>query len=333
MPYTAVTKPSVGDPIKLSTIEAIIDNQAFFNSSLSSNVSFGADGDFEATPTGSDPALGWTDGGGPVTFSRSSSAGDPNISGQYCLKASGDAGDTNYIESDLFPIAANETYLLDVTTMVDTAGDKWTVEFISYERDGATGPVQTVKQPEMTKSTGEVGMGYTSGMTRKQWVVDGGSTGRWAKIKITFTVNSSTASDGYIDLFRLDRTHNGIYRFVIDDYNDNSGNSLSIYIPRNYATVFHLLNSSDLPEEITAVWFDPKVSGISSKFDYGNSAGYSAGTIVRIPGTDNANKDIYYVSQANNSGVQGSTVTVGTTATAGASALAAAIYYVPEFYL
>lgn len=234
MPFSAVTKPSVGDPIKLSTITGMIDNQDFFNTQLDTSSTFNADGNFEATPSGGDPAQGWTKTGA-ATVARSSSSGDPNGSGEYTLKFSGSASDTAQITTAVFPIDEYKAYVISLGSQVDDAGDRFLVEFISYQRDGTTGPVQTVTNPVWDDST-NTGINHTS-WHRDEWVVDGGSGGKWAKIRITWTCNSSTASDGYIDMFSIEPAHREV-RFITPEWADSNNNSLLIYCPKHYQTEF-----------------------------------------------------------------------------------------------
>lgn len=237
MSFAAVTKPSVGDPIKLSTIESLIDNQDFFNTQIGSVTAFGADGNFETTPSGGDPAQGWTTtGDGAALAVRSSSSGDPNSSGKWTMKIGGSAGDElSIITKDAFKIDSHKAYIISVGTQVDNAGDRFEIDFISYQRDGATGPVQTVRNPIWGDST-NIGINHTN-WHRDEWVVDGGLTGKWAKIKITWYCNDSTASNGYIDNLTIEPMHREV-RFITPEWADSNNNSLIVYCPRYCQTEF-----------------------------------------------------------------------------------------------
>lgn len=332
MSYSSVTKPNVGDSVKARTIQEIIDNQDVFNSSLSGNKVFNADGDFEATPGSGDPALGWTDGGGAATIARSSASGDPNSSGQYCLKfTGGSASDSNYIESDIFPIDAEQVYKLAFVSKVDDAGDEFKVEFISYQRDGTTGPVQTVANPRFKDTNGNYGFNFTSGMVRREWLVDGGANGRWAKIKISWTCNSSAASAGYADKFEITPANNQIYRFLADDFNAQSNHELDIYCPRNYQTMFLMLD--DTHHQITSYkpssTSHPAVQSVAfSDANYGATAG------AGLPFTLEAAVVCPIVSSKYNSNDLGTTVTVNTSSQqsslASNSKSGVGVYYVPS---
>lgn len=331
MAYTSITKPSVGDPIKLSLIEAMIDNQVHFYNSLSASASFNADGDFEASPTGSEPALGWTDGGGPATWARSSDAADPNISGQYTLKCSGDAGDTNSIESALFPISENETYELTLTSKVDNIGDHFQVSFISYERDGATGPVQTVKSPIVTDASGNAGFNYTSGMTTATWLVDGGATGRWAKIKIDFEVNAGGASAGYIDLFTL-RPARGMYRQVFPAFNNATAQTIEIYCPNKYSVAFFsLANSNGM---VYAGGTQDPISTAKSKVTFTDYLGMPSGILPTnvTTGTGYTVRSCI-IGKAYNNSAQGTTVTENSQTATMTGYTDLGVYYIPETIL
>lgn len=237
MSYTAVTKPSVGDPIKLSTIEALIDNQSHFNTQLGSSSFLGADGNFETAPSGGNPAEGWqTVGSGAAVAVRSSSSGDPNGSGQFCLKFGGSAGDELSIKTvSKFKIDAQKAYIISAGTQVDNAGDRFEIDFISYQRDGSTGPVQTVRNPIWDDST-NTGLNHTS-YRRDEWVVDGGSSGRWAEIVITYYNNSSSTSSGYIDNITVEPAHREV-RFITPKWANSNNNNLNIYCPNHYQTEF-----------------------------------------------------------------------------------------------
>jgi hypothetical protein len=228
MAYSAVTKPAVGDPIKLSTITGIIDNQDHFNSTITSGgVGFAADGDFEATPA-SGPASGWTDGGGAATIARSNNPSGANGSGEYSLKFSGNASETNYVETALFPISEYKPYALSISCKTDAAGDQFTVSFITVERDGATS-VQTVTNPVHSDGTNS-GLNPTT-WKNFEWVVDGGTNSRFAKIKIAWTCNSTAASAGYVDNFTITEATRSEYRFYLPLFISNGAHSFTCHAP------------------------------------------------------------------------------------------------------
>lgn len=83
MPYTSITKPSIGEPTKKSIIDALIDNDEFFNGniSVSSRINMIPNGSFEEI-TGTLP-LKWT----VTNYSGGSSAvnSSNNTDGQYSM--------------------------------------------------------------------------------------------------------------------------------------------------------------------------------------------------------------------------------------------------------
>lgn len=258
MSYASVTKPSVGDPIKLSTIEAIIDNQAFFQSSIGANAGFNADGSFESPgASGSEPALGWTESAGnALTITRESSSAEPNAHGQYCLKFAGSFGQTGGIETAIFPVDELENYVISAVHSVDDAGDKFEIQFITYERDGATS-VHTVSNPMFTNVvTGNEGFNDTAS-AKYDWVVSPGANARFAKIKIIFTVNSSVASAGYLDHVQI-YTHRAAAVFKQPLFWGSTGgaaaspaNTVEFYAPLRCRTYAYFYNETK--KLITAV--------------------------------------------------------------------------------
>lgn len=245
MAYSTVSKPSVGDPIKLSTIEGIIDNQEHFQASIAANAGFNADGSFENPgASASEPALGWNESSGnALTIARTNTGADPNAHGEYSLKFSGSFGQTGGIETDLFPVSDLEPYVITIASQVDNVSDKFEIQFITYERDGATG-VQTVSNPLFTDaSTSDEGINDTT-MTKRQWVVSAGTDARFGKIKVIFTVNSSVASAGYLDHVNFERQGNRtiVYKHKLFWETDGTGNSkantLDVYCPKWCKTYF-----------------------------------------------------------------------------------------------
>lgn len=264
MPYSAVTKPSVGDPIKLSTIEGLIDNQTFFNTSLDTSSTFNADGNFEATPSGGDPAQGWTKTGAAVVI-RSSTSSDPNSNGEYCLKFGGSASDAGVIETDIFPIDEYKAYVISAGFQVDDTGDQFKVEFISYQRDGSTGPVQTVQNPRHYDGT-NTGINDTT-WKRHEWVVDGGTNGRWAKLKITWTCNSSSSSAGYLDSLTIEPMHREV-RYVLPDFYGNGANTLDCYCPRWCKTEFTTYDANNDLVASASSWRPTTTNGPAGTSDF-----------------------------------------------------------------
>lgn len=252
MAYSTVSKPSVGDPIKLSTIEGIIDNQEHFQASIAANAGFNADGSFENPGASvSEPALGWNESSGnALTIARTNTGADPNTHGEYSLKLSGSFGQTGGIETDLFPVSDLEAYVITIASQVDDSGDKFEIQFITYERDGATS-VQTVSNPLFTDaSTSDEGINDAT-MTKRQWVVSAGTDARFGKLKVIFTVNSSVASAGYLDHVNFERQGNRtiVYKHKNFWELDGTGTSIlahemDVYCPKWCKTYFVRYNET-----------------------------------------------------------------------------------------
>lgn len=231
MPYTAVTKPSVGDPIKLSTIEGLIDNQTFFNTSLDTSSTFNADGNFEATPSGGDPAQGWKKTGA-ATVERTDTGGT-NGRGKWALKFSGTDTDVGTIITDKFSIEEQSAYIISLGCITDDVADRFKCEFISWQRDGATGPVQTVENPRWYDGNND-GLNNTS-YRRWEWVVDGGTDGKWAQIQITWTCKAGASSAGYLDEVTIHKAHREA-RFAVSGIDAAGAGTIEFYCPKYYRT-------------------------------------------------------------------------------------------------
>lgn len=341
MAYSTVTKPSVGDPIKLSTIEGIIDNQEHFQSSIAANTGFNADGSFEsAGASGSEPALGWTEvSGNALTIERSNTSSDPNIHGEYTLKFSGSFGQTGGIESGLFPVSELELYELSITSMVDNIGDSFKIKVISYERDGTTS-VQTVTNPYVTNGgTSNEGLNHTSGMTETKWMIDTGTDSRFAKVQILFTVNSSIASAGYTDQFTF-RKATAVIKTEFTDLNSatllGSANSIDVYCPKFCTVGFFSFDTTNKQVyaggtqdpistaktktnwELTNQKYFPLPNGLIAT-NYNLSSGYVVKSVM--------------VGKAYNSSAQATTISESGQTAAMSGYHGLALYYFPETIL
>lgn len=290
MSYTAVTKPSVGDPIKLSTITGLIDNQDYFSTTLGASTIIGADGSFETAPSGSDVAVGWSKSG-TAGVERSSTAGS-NSEGQYNLRFIGSGSDSATILSPKFAVDEKQPYVISVGCKNDDAGNQFLVEFITYGRDKSTGPVHTVTQPVLT--VGSNSSFNNTSFKKYNWVVDAGTNGKWAEIKITWTCGS-TASQGYLDNVTLEPMKSRVVHALYQPF--NSGGSIEYYCPKycmtNWVEWDQQTNQSNADY---ALYVETDVLVTNRVSNFANSAGYY-GNAVSLPtqtGTSNQSYAITY---------------------------------------
>lgn len=137
MPYTAVTKPSQGDPTLKSFADALIDNQAYFNSQLSTiasvaipNASFEIDSDADGYP---DEWTFTSYNDGTLTITGNGKADTAVSHGSYALKitAPGVSGG-GYLETDNFiEVTPNRVFTMSwqhyasVTNIRDKVEVRW----------------------------------------------------------------------------------------------------------------------------------------------------------------------------------------------------------------
>ena len=202
MPYTNLTKPSQGDTTRKAEIDALIDNDNFFNSQLSvlgavgvPNGSFETDGDSDGTPDEWTTTL-YT--GGAFTITGQGKADTENFHGQFAVKLTSPGGSGNgggeIITDNFFAVTPGRVLEVSWAQKSSVTNIRNKVQVLFYS--GAQALVSTVTV-------------YTSITNPTSWLTQAGvaaapSTARYAKIKLIGAENTTTvAGSAYFDDVRI----------------------------------------------------------------------------------------------------------------------------------
>lgn len=198
MPFTSITKPSVGDATRKALIDTVIDNQAYLNGQVDlavpgvPNGSFETDTDSDGIPDGWDRTL-YTGG----TFSLITS---DDQQGAYCISMESPGGSGNggaYVDmEDFFEVNPLSPVVLQWLHKSSVAGIHNSVLILWYKDD---------KTASTTTSTTL----YDSTSNPTSWTLQSGaakppSDARFAKVRIIGAEDdNTTAGIAYWDGLRL----------------------------------------------------------------------------------------------------------------------------------
>jgi len=203
MPYTSITKPPIGTATRKSIIDALIDNQEYFNGniSVSSRINMIPNGSFEEI-SGTLP-LKWN----ITNYSGGSSAIDSanSADGQYSLRFTSSSvanGGGDAVTEDYIPVISTEYYYWSIFRGASAAGISCRVNLDWYDSSKTYISTTTVLSETSSPTT----------LTLSEGTAAAPSSAKFVRVKLVGGVPGTGTATGsiYFDAVQLLRTSSGI---------------------------------------------------------------------------------------------------------------------------